>query len=262
MESVSSRDGTPIAFWRSGAGPPLLVVHGGTADHTTTWRFVLPGLESRFTVCAMDRRGRGGSGDSPEYSLAREAEDIAAVVDELGEPVNVLGHSYGALCAIEAALLTSGIRKLVLYEGVPLRGADLYPPGVLQRMDALLRAGDPEAVLVTMFQELVLMPAAELALMRGQTDAWERRIANARTLPRELKAETAYVFDPARFASVAVPTLVLVGGDSPGREMDHAGGVAAALPNSRIAVMPGQQHAAMYMSPELFISEVVAFLSE
>jgi pimeloyl-ACP methyl ester carboxylesterase len=80
-------------------------------------------------------------------------------------------------------------------------------------------------------------------------------------VPRELEAETAYVFNPARFASVELPTLLLVGGDSPGREMDHARGVAAALPNSRIAVMPGQQLTAMYTAPDLVVSEVVDFLS-
>jgi len=144
VELVTSRDGTPIAFWRSGHGPPLLLVHGATADHTTTWRFVLSALEDRFTVCAMDRRGRGGSGDSPTYELAREAEDVAAVVDALGQPVNLLGHSYGALCAIEGALCTAGVQRLVLYEGVPLRGANLYPPGVIERLEIMLEAAMPK----------------------------------------------------------------------------------------------------------------------
>src|SRR5262245_47536702 len=100
METVISRDGTRIAFWRSGTGPPLVLVHGGTADHTTTWRYVREDLEQHFTLHAMDRRGRGGSGDSPSYDLQREAEDIAAIVDSIGEPSNLLGHSYGGLCAI------------------------------------------------------------------------------------------------------------------------------------------------------------------
>src|SRR5688572_24264216 len=101
MHTVSSRDGTRIAVWRSGHGPPLLLVHGATADHTTTWRSVRSTLEQRFTVFAMDRRGRGGSGDSSAYDLQREAEDVAAVIDFIGEPTAVLGHSYGGLCAIE-----------------------------------------------------------------------------------------------------------------------------------------------------------------
>ena len=81
MLTATSRDGTRIAFWRSGGGPPLLLVHGVIADHTTTWRYVLPSLEQRFSVYAMDRRGRGGSGDAERYALAREAEDVAAAAD-------------------------------------------------------------------------------------------------------------------------------------------------------------------------------------
>lgn len=123
MQTVISKDGTRIAFWRSGSGPPLLLVHGATADHTTTWRFVLPELEQHFAVYAMDRRARGSSGDTLPYDLQREAEDVVAVVESIGEPVNLLGHSYGGLCAIEAALLTENLRRLILYEGVPLRGS-------------------------------------------------------------------------------------------------------------------------------------------
>jgi pimeloyl-ACP methyl ester carboxylesterase len=70
METVISRDGTSIAFSRSGVGPPLVLVHGSTADHTR-WALVRPELERAFTVFAMDRRGRGGSGDADTYSLER-----------------------------------------------------------------------------------------------------------------------------------------------------------------------------------------------
>jgi pimeloyl-ACP methyl ester carboxylesterase len=247
-------------LWRSGHGPPLLLVHGTTADHTTTWRFVLPALEQRFTVCAMDRRGRLGSGDSPRYELAREAEDVAAVVDAIGGPVNVLGHSYGALCCIEAALLASGIGKLVLYEGVPLSGAELYPLGLIERIEERLAAGHREGALLTMLRELVHMPPQEIELLRAQTVAWEQRLANAPTVPRELRAEANYVFEPARFESMLTPTLLLVGGASPPHELRNASKIAAALPEARVVALAGQQHAAMYTAPELFVNEVVTFL--
>src|SRR5207253_10380171 len=115
MLETKSKDGTRIAFARSGDGPPLVLVHGTTADHTR-WAPILGELEARFTVHAMDRRGRGGSGDAQDYSLEKEFDDIVAVVDSIGEPVHLLGHSYGALCSLEASLLTKNIRKLVLYE--------------------------------------------------------------------------------------------------------------------------------------------------
>src|SRR3712207_6694772 len=128
-ESATSKDGTPIAYWRSGEGPPLVLVHGTAADHGR-WRPVLPAFEERFAVCAVDRRGRGGSGDSEDYAIEREFEDVAAVVDSLGEPAFLVGHSYGALCALEAALLTPNVRKMVLYEPpMDASGGGVNPPG-------------------------------------------------------------------------------------------------------------------------------------
>src|SRR5262245_32171992 len=101
MQTIRSKDGTIIAVERSGMGPPLVLVHGTSADHTR-WKPLLPRLEAHFTVCAVDRRGRGGSGDAPGYSITLEFDDIAAVIDALGEPALLLGHSYGAVCSLEA----------------------------------------------------------------------------------------------------------------------------------------------------------------
>jgi pimeloyl-ACP methyl ester carboxylesterase len=89
MEIVRSRDNTPIAYERSGQGPPLVLVHGSTADHTR-WAPLLPELGRHFTVYAIDRRGYGQSGDSEPYSIEREFEDAA------GQQANLLGHSYGS----------------------------------------------------------------------------------------------------------------------------------------------------------------------
>src|SRR5437667_5494724 len=105
MRTIASNDGTSIAFTRGGTGRPLVLVHGTTADHTR-WMPLLPELEARFTVYAVDRRGRGGSGDAEDYSIEREFDDVAAVVDAIAEPVFLLGHSYGAVCALEASLRT------------------------------------------------------------------------------------------------------------------------------------------------------------
>ena len=221
---------------------------------------MLPTLARRFTVLAMDRRGRGGSGDAPAYDLAREAEDVAAVVDTAGEPVDVLGHSHGALCALEAALLTRRVRRLILYEGVPRRGRDDVEAHWIDRLQLLLDAGDVEGVLVTMLRELVGMPADEVATLRSQTDAWAVRIANARTIPRELRAYERYAFDRGRFSDMRAPALLLVGEASPARELENANAVARALPDARVAVLPGQQHIAMHTAPELFVDAVLDFL--
>lgn len=209
----------------------------------------------------MDRRGRGESGDGPAYSLDREAEDVAVLVDSIRQPVNVLGHSYGALCAIKAALLTNNIRRLILYEGVPARGIDLYRPGIIDEMQKLIDSGKTEDALVMMFREVVNMPEDEIHLLRTKP-SWKRRVANANIAAREMREEQKFVFDPSVYGKITIPTLLLVGGESPSRELANAQVVASALTKSRIQILAGQQHAAMYTSPDLFVKEVIAFLTK
>ncbi|MGZ8749285.1 MAG: alpha/beta fold hydrolase [Pseudonocardia sp.] len=143
LEKTTSADGTPIAYWRSGRGPALVLVHGSTADHTR-WDRVRPLLEPHHTVLAMDRRGRGASGDGGPYSLGAEAADVVAVVAaataEQGEPVDVFGHSFGAHCALEAALLTTGIRRLALYEPAII---PVTTPEFTAGLERLLAEGPP-----------------------------------------------------------------------------------------------------------------------
>jgi pimeloyl-ACP methyl ester carboxylesterase len=261
MEKITSKDGTLIAFVRSGAGPSLLLVHGTTADHRR-WASISPPLEQHFSVYAMDRRGRGESGDAPDHDLMREAEDVAAVVDAIGEPTAVLGHSYGAICSLEAALLTDRIRRLVLYEPpIPVGAHLVAPPGVADRMQELLDNGEKEAALEVFMRRVVEMPEHELNAYR-QLPMWSARVQMAPTIPRELAFDRSYHFDPEKFANLQVPTLLLLGGDSPSSARQAIELVDSALPDSRIVVMPGQQHIAMDMDPELFLREVSRFLLE
>jgi len=261
MDKLLSKDGTPIAYHRSGAGMPLVLVHG-TGGAYARWAPILPALEKQFTVYAVDRRGRGESGEARTYALEREFEDVAAVVDSIGDQVNLLGHSFGGICALEAALLTPRLRKLVLYEPpLPVPGVTIYPEGVIDRLDALLDAGDRSAVLTTFMREVVRMPEYELDLFKS-SPAFPARLAAAHTLPRELRAHEAYRFEPERFKNLRVPTLLLLGGDSPQFFRSAIEAVNAILPNSRIVELPGQQHIAMDTAPDIFIRELVTFLAE
>jgi pimeloyl-ACP methyl ester carboxylesterase len=258
-QSVTSKDGTAIACWCSGEGPPLLLVHGTAADHNR-WAPVLPEFEQRFTVYAIDRRGRGGSGDADGYAIEREYEDVAAVMDSLEEPAILLGHSYGALCALEAALLTRNVRKLVLYDpGIEVAGEEIYAPEVIERLEGLLEAGDRDGVVATTMREVAGLPPETVEYMRTQP-AWQARVEAAHTIPRELRAVKAYGLDPGRFADLRVPTLMLSGGDSPAALRMAAKAVDEALANSRIVVMLGQGHAAMDTGTELFTTEVLRFV--
>jgi len=260
LESITSKDGIAIGFERSGNGPSLVLVHGTSADHTR-WKPLLPRLEAHFTVCAVDRRGRGGSGDAPGYAIEREFEDIAAVVDAIGEPTFLLGHSYGAVCSLEASSRTRNVRRLVLYEP-PIRTIDsLYPAGTVERLQALLDAGDHDGVVSTFFRDVVHAPEEELHMLRSLPN-WPARVAAAHTIPREMRINDHYRFEPARFAAMRVPTLLLLGGSSPAKFKDAVEAVHAALPDARVAVMPGQQHTAMNTAPETFLRPVLDFLLE
>lgn len=144
MTTIISRDGVRIAYQHSGAGRPLILVHG-VAGTAARWAPVLPVLAPHARVYAIDRRGRGASGDARSYALEREVEDVVALVEAIGEPVDLLGHSYGGICALEAALHMPNLRSLILYEApLPLPGVTIYPEGLIERLEALLAAGDRE----------------------------------------------------------------------------------------------------------------------
>ena len=213
MKKVTSKDGTVIGFWKSGAGPSLLLVHGTTADHSR-WTPILPQFEQHFTVYTMDRRGRGGSQDSPDYDIMREAEDVAAVVEAIGKPVFLLGHSYGGVCCLEASLLTDKISRLILYEPPIPTGLPMYPEGVPDRIQTFIDSGRLEAGLKVFFQEVVRMPEHELETYR-KLPVWKTRIQLTPYFPRELAIDRTYSFDAEKFAHFQVPTMLLLGGDSP-----------------------------------------------
>jgi pimeloyl-ACP methyl ester carboxylesterase len=266
MTHVVSRDGTKIAYWTSGNGPPLLIVHGTSGSHE---RFapLLPYLELHATVHAMDRRGRGGSGDAPDYELAREFEDVAAVVGAIAASsrakVDVYGHSYGGECAFGAALLTSNIRRLVLYEGWPpvLPEKLKFPSGVEERLDALVASGEREAALELFWREVVKASEEDIRAIRAQP-TWAARVATVHTITREVRAFYGDTFDPERAARIVVPVLLLVGTETPEELRDDPETVAAALPDARIAYLEGQQHVADVLAPELFAERVLEFLRQ
>jgi pimeloyl-ACP methyl ester carboxylesterase len=259
LKKIVSADGTAIAHWRSGRGPALVLVHGTTADHTR-WESLRPLLEPHVTLYAMDRRGRGASGDAAGYSLAAEAADVAAVVDDVAEAtggqVDVFGHSYGAHCALEAALRTTAMRRLALYEPALVA---VNPPGWPDRMQALLDRGRRAEVVVALLGELAGCSAEQIERAKGDP-SWPGRVASAHTVVRETRAEEDYRFDPARFAGLAIPTLLLTGSQTPGELAASTNLLAVALPRARVVTMAGQGHVAMLTAPELVTRELLGFL--
>ena len=252
MEKINSKDGTPIACWRTGEGPPLVLIHGSISDHFY-WEPILSELQRHFAVYTIDRRGFGQSGDySDVYSIEREYEDVAAVVDSIGTPVNLMGHSYGAICALEGASLTSqNVHRLVLYEP-PINASN--PPGFVERLEAMLDAEDKEGVIATFMREMLGVDPEEVP-------GWQEWVPFAHTLPRELGAAETYAFDAKRFDSLRIPTMCCSGDESPPFLQEGSRVVAEALPDSRIAVMSGHGHEGVETGPDLLVREVVRFLS-
>lgn len=237
------------------------MVHGTTADHRR-WETLAKYLDHDFTLYALDRRGRGGSGDSPDYELAREAEDIAAVAQAAavatGKPVSVLAHSHGATCSLEAAPLTDSISHLILYEP-PIPPVPPVKPELLDRVQDLVDSGSLEEALELFFRQVANMPDHEFEMFR-KLPMWSVRVGLAGTIPRELRAESNFHLEAGKFAALRMPTLILVGGDSPVSVRRACEIVHEALPDSRLVVMPGEQHIAMDTNPKLLSAEVRKFL--
>ncbi len=253
---VPSKDGTLITLECAGSGPTLVMVHGGIGDRTR-WTPMIPLLSSRFTACAMDRRGHGASGNSPDYSLQKEAEDIAAVVDSRSGTVFVLGHSYGGVAALESTFLTNRIAKLVLYEP-PVR--DKVDASVIDRIEKSIQAGDREQAVVTFLNEVVKLSPKEVEAMRTRP-AWRGMTAGIDAHPRQMRALLGWHFDAKRISTVRMPTLLIMGGDTHSLDMkDAIESLQTTLPHPTLLVIEGQQHNAMDGAREKLADGITSFL--
>jgi len=249
---------------RGGDRPPLLLVHGATADHTT-WRAVGPLLAASRRVFAMDRRGRGASGDAAEYLIEREYEDIAAVAASLAadpgsEGVDVAGHSYGGRCALGASLLTQRIRRVVVYEGAPVpSGMSYRPDGLLETVRGALHRGANEEALTTFLAGIVGMSDAELDAYRANP-VWPARVAAAHTILREVEAEASPAASLEALGKVSVPVLLLLGSTSRSPFRIGTDALAGRLAHAQVHVIEGAAHAAHHTHAREFVAAVEAFL--
>jgi len=255
---VPSKDGTLIAVECAGAGPTLIMVHGGIGDRTR-WTPMFPLLSSRFTVCAMDRRGHGLSADSPDYSLQKEAEDVAAVVDSRPGTVFLVGHSYGGVAALEAMFLTSRASKLVLYEP-PVQDPVDHNLAVARKMEQLIKEGAREQAVVTFVTEVVQLSPEAVAAMKSRP-AWPELVATIDAQVRQMYALAAYRFDPVRMKAIGQPTLLLIGGKTSSPYVKQGiNSLETSLPHAARGVLEGQEHNAMDTGRDALAVALITFL--
>ena len=260
--TITSRDGTRIAYEEHGSGPPLVLVHGGFVDRTF-WGPSVPLLARHFTVYAMDRRGHGNSDPYPaDHDIEREYEDVVTLIATLDGPVALLGHSTGALVALHAARQAAEVNHLVLYEAPRL---DASTPALRARLWANLASGDLEGMVGTILVDTIeatlnpgLPPEAltQVKEQLRQEGIWPAMLRNAASIPAEVDSYATYRFDAAQFHDFRTPTVLLLGSTSSPVIRQWVEDLHAALPFSRITVLQGQGHAATITAPELFVRAV------
>lgn len=248
--TVRSPDHVDLAVWVDGEGPPLVLVHGSIQDHSISAALVAE-LRADFTTYAMDRRGYGASGDGPVYSLEREFADVATVVDAVadrtGHPVVLWGHSFGAGCAMGAAVLTRNVSHLVLYEpGLGLA----YPAGWIDRAEKVVADGDFEAAIVMVLRDLLEFTDEQIAETRSEP-AWAGRVATAPTVVREARAEQRWSYRHGMLDGILAPTLMLAGSQSPPAVREATNAALTAIPSARTRVLVGHAHVAHRTDPAM-----------
>ncbi|MGC3995756.1 MAG: alpha/beta hydrolase [Propionicimonas sp.] len=256
---IRSGDGTDVVVVAEGSGPAILVVHGGMSDESP-WAKVAAELAPCHRVVRIRRRlYRPELPADPATDYAREVDDLAAVVATLDRPVVLVGHSSGAVVALEALLaLPEAFAGAVLYEP-PIPDLPLGRPDSLSRARAAQAAGHLGRAIRLFLREVVRV-GAPLAALVGLAAG---RSPELRTFgARQLDDWDALVRLGPRldaWAAIGTPTLLLTGDRSPAHLGERVRLVAAALPRARVEVLHGQGHSANAQAPAAVARLIEAF---
>lgn len=262
MLTITSNDGTTIAYDQTGSGPTVILVGGALSDRSAAGQIAAL-LAPHFTVVSYDRRGRGDSGDTVPYAVEREIEDIGALIRAVGGSASLYGMSSGAVLCLRAAAHGLPVTRLALYEP-PLIVDDTrpaVPADYVSHLGELAASGRRDEAVEYFLTNAAEVPAAMVAQMR-QTPMWPGMAAIAHTLAYDgaIMGDTmSGSAEPLKqFATVTIPTLVMDGGAS--AEWMHHGvaALAAVLPQSERRTFAGQTHA---VDPNLLVPALIEFFS-
>jgi pimeloyl-ACP methyl ester carboxylesterase len=245
---VTSADGTRIAYETAGSGPPLVLV-GGAFGTRTDARELAGALSARFTAAAYDRRGRGDSGDTAPYAPARELDDLRALIGALGGSAFVYGQSSGGALSLDAVAAGLPITKLAVYEP-PFTVDDSrppYPAGFVESLRGMVEAGRPGDAVAEFWRTGLLQPESEIEQAR-RAPFWPHLESLAHTLVYDYEVLGERIsgrpLSPAWAASIAIPVLLLEGGDSPATLRNAVASLEALLPQATKRTLAGQGHGA------------------
>jgi pimeloyl-ACP methyl ester carboxylesterase len=247
MDTAESRDGTRIAYSRTGDGPPVIVVDGAACYRKfgpSTRLATL--LAEHFTVVTYDRRGRGSSSDTQPYAAGREIEDLQALIGEAGGSAYLYGVSSGAALALETAARGTGVKKLVLYEAPFTEEASrAAAAGEYSAQLSRLLAADRRGGAARLFLRRAGLPGVVITLMRV-LPVWSKLTAIAPTLAYDDAvlsiAKPGQPLPAGRWTTVTIPALCVAGGNSPAWLRDGMRALAQALPHARFRALEGQTH--------------------
>jgi len=257
--TLTAPDGVEIVGAAQGEGPSLALVYGAMMEQTG-WARLLPYLQPGRAVFTYDRRGRGESGDAPEYAVEREVDDLIAFVEALPGPRDLFGHSSGALLALHAMQQGLRVRRLVLYEP-PL--ASVRQPRLRldlpAELDALLARGDRDGALELFFRDGMSQLAADVQRLRDGP-RWQDQVRYVQTGAYDVRITRTFVLEPDRLSEIGVPVLFLCGSESPAWMRQGVEIFARAVPGSRLEVLQGEGHNAQFAAPDVLAEAVNRFL--
>lgn len=255
MNTVTSADGTRIAYERTGSGPVVILVDGGLCRRAFGPMAKLADVLSRsFTVYFYDRRGRGDSSDTQPYAVAREIEDLAALIRVAGGSAALYGASSGAALALAAAVSGLPVSGIALFEPPFVsEGASAAEPDHVAHLQQLLAAGGRGDAVRYFMRDMVGAPAPMVMMMRVMFPVWSKLKAVAHTLPYDASIMGDWRVPVERAAQVRTPALVMYGSKTDERLKRAAKAVAAAIPGAELRELAGQTHnaSAGAIAPEL-----------
>jgi pimeloyl-ACP methyl ester carboxylesterase len=262
---VTTTDGVTIGATVHGEGPPLVFLQGAVGDGDIDWDWVVGHLTGRFTCHLPSQRGRGLSGDHPDLSPARQADDILTYLDSIGEPTGLVGWSGGANLALAVAAQSDAVHAVAPFEPVILSVMDEQVQAALG--DALARTGElaAEGRLTAAVRAFLGWPFydEEIAVAEdaGYVEAAGRYVPNLLNLLQQVMEHGDPAADPAVLGAISAPVAVLLGSDTKPFFTASARHVADHVPNARVHEIPGVGHAAPLTHPEALAKALIEFFA-